>query len=261
MNRIILPFVCCALVLCVVSCSKDNVNNNWNLQDTIDEEIETTQKNSSSNVEYLGNFNYSDPFTEGLIFETLPDEEGYAVASYDGASKNVVIPKIYRGFYVVRILDDAFKNISKLETVSIPDSVHYIGHHAFYGCSKINNINIPDNVTYIGQGAFSGCASLISITIPDGVTTLRGDTFHGCSNLTEVIIPSSVTSIGNYDFSDCSELSTITIPNTVTHIGQSAFAGCSSLNTVYYEGREDDWQKIRIDSYNFELKTATRYYE
>ena len=79
----------------------------------------------------------SDPYTEGLLFETVPDEEGYVVVGYEGPSKNVVIPKVYRGFYVVRVLDDAFAEISKLETVSIPDSVHYIGKNTFKRCVNI----------------------------------------------------------------------------------------------------------------------------
>ena len=38
------------------------------------------------------------------------------------------------------------------------------------------------------------------------------------------------------------------------------FFGCTQLNSVYYSGTEDDWSKISIDSYNYSLITATRYY-
>ena len=61
----------------------------------------------------------SDPYTEGLLFKTVPDEEGYVVAGYEGPAKDVIIPRRYRGFCVVGISDDAFYKITKLETVSI----------------------------------------------------------------------------------------------------------------------------------------------
>jgi hypothetical protein len=222
---------------------------------------DTSGNTVESTADRLGNIQYSDPYTDGLIFVTMPYEEGYAVASYEGASKNVVIPEIYKGYYVVRILEDAFKNVSKLESVTIPDSVHYIGHRAFYGCSRINEIHIPDTVTYIGQGAFSECTNLSSMIIPDGVTQLLGETFQGCTNLTDFTIPDGVTSIGNYDFAGCSGLSAITIPNTVETIGQYAFEGCSSLTTIYYKGTEKQWETVIIHSGNNVLYSATYHYE
>ena len=36
----------------------------------------------------------SDPYTEGLLFETVTDEEGYVIVGYKGPAKDVVIPKI-----------------------------------------------------------------------------------------------------------------------------------------------------------------------
>ena len=114
----------------------------------------------SDGIIYVEN---SDPFTEGLIFEAIPDEEGYAVVDYVGPAKDVVIPKIYRGFYVVRIADSAFKGITKLTSVSIPDSVTSIGSNAFNRCENLASIYLPRSVIKIGYHTFDDCFKLSTV--------------------------------------------------------------------------------------------------
>ena len=98
--------------------------------------------------------------------------------------------------------------------------------------SKMVSITIPDSVTSIGDSAFERCFSLTSITIPNSVTSIEGGAFSYCSGLTSVTIPDSVTSIGNAAFSYCSGLTSVTIPDSVTSIGSAAFENCSSLNEI-----------------------------
>ena len=49
----------------------------------------------------------------------------------------------------------------------------------------------------------------------------------------------------------------MTIPNSLTTIGSYAFYGCANLTDIYYDGTQDDWNKIDIREYNEPLTNAT----
>ena len=126
----------------------------------------------------------------------------------------------------------AFKDCSKLTSVTIPESVTSIGHSAFSGCSSLTSVTIPDSVTSIGDRAFQYCSNLTSVTIGNSVTSIEGWTFDYCGSLTSVRIPESVTSIGKKAFAHCSSLTSVTIGNSVTSIGDLAFYDSVSLTSV-----------------------------
>ena len=94
---------------------------------------------------------------------------------------------------------------------NIPEKVEYEGKeyvvtgiwHGLYDCKSLTSVTIPNSVTYIGDYAFWNCESLTSVTIPNSVTSIGGWAFNGCYSLTSVTIPNSVTSIGNYAFQMC----------------------------------------------------------
>jgi TonB family protein len=126
---------------------------------------------------------------------------------------------------------------TNLTSITIPNSVTYIGEEAFSGCTGLTSVTIPNSVTSIGAGAFSGCTGLTSVTIPNSVTHIDGSefsggAFYGCTGLTSVTIPNSVTSIGQGAFSGCVGLTSITISNGVISIGNSAFSGCTGLKSI-----------------------------
>ena len=158
--------------------------------------------------------------------------------------------------YVV-LISAKNKDITSCE---INEKTKVIYEKAFFGCSSLTSITIPDSVTSIGWGAFARCSSLTSITIPDSVTSIGESAFSECSSLTSITIPESVTSIGGFAFARCSSLTSITIPNSVTSIERSAFSGCISPREVNYKGTEEQWNKIKIDDYNYCLTNAKRNY-
>ena len=173
--------------------------------------------------------------------------------------KTVIIPD-----GVTSIGLGAFKDCTKLTSITIPNSVTEIGGSRFgdggaFAGSGLTNITIPNSVTDIGEYAFSYCTSLASVTLPTNAnfTSIANSTFQNCTSLTSITIPNSVTDIWDAAFFHCTSLTSITIPNSnirgsafsectklasvtigsgVTNIECYAFQNCTSLTSVKFEG-------------------------
>ena len=68
--------------------------------------------------------------------------------------------------------------------------------------NKLEEVSLPNSITYIGQYGFSNCTSLSEITIPEGMTSISTYVFQNCSRLTSATIPDSVTRIDEYAFNN-----------------------------------------------------------
>lgn len=126
----------------------------------------------------------------------------------------------------------AFDSFTTLTSVTIPNSVTYVGSKAFWNCTSLISVELPNSITSIGD-AFVNCSSLTKVSLPNGLTEIPSQLFYGCSSLSEVTIPEGVTKIGQSAFYGCSSLSAITIPNSVTTIQQFAFAATGIINFTF----------------------------
>ena len=214
--------------------------------------------------------------TNGItwIFTTYVDDDGNTYArigndsnsagngatSSSNLSGDIVIPGTVTdnsGTYTVKKIGQKAFRDRDITSVTIPNSVVFIGNEAFKSCSNLTGIvfesgsqlltiddnafrdcsnltsvTIPNSVETIGQYSFSGCSNLTSVTIPDLVETIGQNSFAGCFRLTSLTIGNSVESIGQSAFHGCSELTSVTIPDSVETIGQSAFRSCVKLESV-----------------------------
>ena len=137
---------------------------------------------------------------------------------------------------VVIIGDYAFESCSKLQNLTIPDSVTSIGIQAFYNCQSLESVTLPTNVNFttISKSTFYN-SKLESITIPDSVTSIGNGAFSSCNKLQSVTIGDRVKSIGMSAFSSCNKLQSLTIPNSVESIGSDAFKDCGIANVKMSE--------------------------
>lgn len=125
---------------------------------------------------------------------------------------------------------------SQLASVIIPPSVKRIGYRAFAGCTSLTELALPDSIETIRACAFSGCSSLPEITLPSQLKKIDWYTFLGCLSLKKVVIPEGVTEIGKSAFEGCTSLTELVIPSSVTKIGEYAFSGCSALKAIHFRG-------------------------
>lgn len=150
---------------------------------------------------------------------------------------------------------NAFRELSKLVTVSLPNSVKVIESSALYNCTKLKSIVLPEKLESIegdwegafancssltdvkfkackniGYGAFSNCHALNHITLPSDLKTIEQSAFGDCNNLHSVDFPPLLERIGTYAFQNCA-LDSISLPG-LTRIDEYAFSGCSNLKEV-----------------------------
>ena len=104
-----------------------------------------------------------------------------------------------------------------------------IGMHAFRNLSGITRIDIPQSVVNIGDHAFSGCENVISLEFADGskLKQIGQNSFGNFYKVQQIIFPSGLESIGNDAFyvasSVAGSLERVYIPNTVNYVGSCAF--------------------------------------
>ena len=130
-----------------------------------------------------------------------------------------------------QIYGSAFSETTALQTVTFNDGLDGIGSSAF-SSSGLTTVTLPNSLTYLGDYAFSGCKDLASISIGTGITEIPYNCFSGCNALTSVDLPEHVTSIGGGAYSYCNGLVSITLPSSIQAVGASAFANCSNLEEV-----------------------------
>jgi hypothetical protein len=66
---------------------------------------------------------------------------------------------------------------------TLGNGVNKICEHAFFECTKIETITLPESLEVLEDYALNGCESIINITIPERVTTIGEYCFANCSSL------------------------------------------------------------------------------
>lgn len=160
-----------------------------------------------------------------LSTSNIENIQSYAFSECTSLS-SVKFPSSLRQIY-----GNAFSQNSALQAVTFNDGLDGIGGSAFSN-TGLTTVTLPNSLTYLGSSAFSSCKDLASISIGTGITEIPYNCFSGCNALTSVDLPEHVTSIGGSAYSYCDGLVSITLPSSIQAVGASAFASCSNLEEV-----------------------------
>ena len=118
-----------------------------------------------------------------------------------------------------------------------------IDSHAFLNCKKLASITLPNSVTYLGDndpnsndgGVFEGCESLTSFTFPSSYASnnLPSFTFKNCTNLVTINWNGyNPKRLNKNAFENCDKITWSQVPQSVEELGDNCFYLCDALTSV-----------------------------
>lgn len=202
--------------------------------------------------------------TSGDFSYEILEDDTLCITGYNGSGGEVLIPTEIGGKVVSTLGDELFWYMEEVTSVTLPESLEYIGARVFQSCTSLTEIAIPDTVAEIGDACFLGCSSLTEINIPANLVYVGAfafdetpwvTQFDGCTSIIlggrvfykyladedKVVIPDGVVCISDNAF-DSKSLSFVKIPDSVAFIGDYCFYNCKSLkeiklpSDIYYLG-------------------------
>ena len=199
---------------------------------------EDTSSSTELEASYKGyKYAYTVNDSNATITKFLGPDDSASTVSYD-----IEIPEMLGGFTVTGLgrrsfsTNDHYSPLyplkSKIQSVTIPQSVTSIGDSAFAGCHNLNSLTINDAATSIESWAFAECPLNTTLSLGKNIKTIGDYAFYDCRDLTSVTIPQSVTSIGAHAFDNCRILDSLTINDAIESMGKQAFESCISLKTL-----------------------------
>ena len=67
-------------------------------------------------------------------------------------------------------------------------------------------------------------------------------------------LPENLIYLGSGAFDNCTALEEILIPSSVEYIGEDVFKDCKQLKYISYTGSQEEWEQIKIEENNDDLK-------
>mgnify|MGYP004605783145 FL=1 len=208
-------------------------------------------------------------YTSGDYKYTLNEDGTATITKYTGTESNITIPKQLENHEVTMIGSQSFKDNKSLQKIEISTNISTIDWMAFAGCTNLGEVDFaePSKIEVLPFELFVNCSNLTTINIPSSVKEIKLQCFTNCTALTHVVIPEGVELIGRQAFSGCTNLQSIVIPSSSVEsgiasgattaskgVGKGAFWNCNNLSKVYYNGTQEQWNKI-VD-YDADTKTT-----
>jgi hypothetical protein len=78
--------------------------------------------------------------------------------------------------------------------------------------------------------------------------SLEDGVFERCYSLQSAVLPKNLKQIGNKAFAECYGLKSVYIPNSLFSIGSGAFYNCTALESVEFDGSDESFAIIILNS-------------
>lgn len=158
-----------------------------------------------------------------LIFKDYVEGDDYYVLTGIGTCKDslIVVPSTYQGKPVKAVADRAFFRIEGVTGFIFPNSVESVGQLSIRGTG-------------------------LTVLKGNGIRCY-GDGCTGGSHIENLVISQNTEYIAQWAFFFSPDAKTIWIPKTLKKFGPKPFMD-SGYETIYYEGSEEDWNKIVFEA-------------
>ena len=215
-------------------------------------------------ITYIGAYAFTGTSLSGALI--IPDD---VMEIAEAAFSKTLIGSVAFSPRLKKIGTSTFSNCASLTgTLTLPETLTYIGAYAFSKCSFTGELHLPNSLEYIGYNSFDYAGCFVgNLRIPDKITELHGYTFRsegknpfkngklnlnnvikydrcefmGCAFSGDLIIPEGTIEIPESFFVNYyggGNLSRVVFPNSLRRIGEQAFRGQAKMceNIVFPEG-------------------------
>lgn len=154
------------------------------------------------------------------------EEQRYEQGNFLTGRFNESVRKIILPETLVGIGDHCFRDMTLSSTITIPESVKFIGNWAFADTKGVFTIILPDKIEKIEECAFARSSVSMDLKLPNSLKYIGFRAFAGARNIYGTFsLPSNLEYLGQESFDGCgTNLSgRIDIPINIKEIPQSAF--------------------------------------
>ena len=155
--------------------------------------------------------------------------------------KNIVFEE---GSQLRTISDYAFYQCTGLETVTLPETVNYLGDSVFASCTNLTTLNIQ-NVTHFDSSVLKSCTKLSSLVLSKNIEYIGPSVFEGCSGITEFEVNENLKFLGRSAFSGAKNLTKIIINAKPEELTGGAFGNLTALTELYWN--TEPWEGYTSD--------------
>jgi len=206
------------------------------------------------------------------------------IIKYTGTKGTLTIDQI-DGKDVYYIGSNAFRELDRVQAVTIGPKVVEIGDYAFADCRNLKELYISKGIEKIGYYAFGNSYDknvyydgtiedwcLMDLSDSDASNPAYGSRLYFSKDgkyeqVREIIIPNTITSINRNQFNNIYDIRYVVIPNEITNVEKYAFWNIYCPIYVTYNFRPSEWDyewttssSIKWDTKSFGENEYFKYY-
>lgn len=196
-----------------------------------------------------------------------------SIIKYYGNETELKVPDKIDGKIVTEIDQEAIDQTS-LHTISLPNTLTYIGDSDFSNAKNLVSIEVRDSQygetrywtdesgvlyeyfqhhTDVDQTTYDDYLELLcypagknekSYTVDDKVTAIGSSAFSNCSYLEKVNLGNGVRKLGVASFKNCTSIQSITIPKNIQKIAYNMTFHCDKLDAYYVDKQNENYCDI-----------------